>query len=121
MGRDLGVPVGSGRFLIDNIPFYAKNLSCGDVVEAEKKGNDLIFKCVVEPSTNSTIRIVIYDLMEEAEIRDNLLSMKCSVEGTGTPGLIAVNVPKASLEEVTDFVAEAFANEKLDFEEGALR
>lgn len=115
------IPMGDGRFKVDNIPFYAKNLSCDDIVEAWRDGNDYIFTRVTHPSENSTIRVVIYDLANENWIRNDLSTAGCSIEGTGIPGLIAVNVPKTSLERVLDFLEKAFADEKLDFEEGALR
>ena len=115
------VPLGGGQFRIDNIPFYAKNLSCDDIVEAIKDGDDYIFKRLVYPSQNSTIRVIIYDLTDEKEIRNTLISLGCSIEGTGTDGLIAVHVPKANIDNVLDFIEGAAAGEELDFEEGALR
>lgn len=114
-------PTSDGCFKIDNIPFYAKNLSCGDLVEASREGNKYLFKRVVKPSENSTIRIILYDLADEAEVRKSFTDFGCSIEGTGTPGLIAVNVPKKNLESVIDSLEEAFAEDKLDFEEGAIR
>lgn len=114
-------PIGGDRFKIDNIPFYAKNLSCDDVVEATRKGDEYIFTRVVSQSENSTIRVVLYNLADEGGVRSNLVNFGCSIEGTGIPGLIAVNVPKNNIERVLDFLEEAFADEKLDFEEGALR
>ena len=115
------IPMGDGRFKIDNIPFYAKNLSCDDIVEATRQGDEYVFKRVVSPSENSTIRVVLYDLANEGSVRNDLANLGCSIEGTGTQGLIAVNVPKKNIEPVVDFLEEAFAEEKLDFEEGALR
>jgi hypothetical protein len=115
------IPMGDGRFKLDNIPFYAKNLSCDDIVEARVDGNDYVLTRVVDPSENSTIRVVIYDLADENRVRNELSAAGCSIEGTGTPGLIAVNVPKTSLESILDFLGKAFVDEKLDFEEGALR
>jgi len=35
--------------------------------------------------------------------------------------MIAINVPKKSVEQVVAFLNRAFADEKLDFEEGVLR
>lgn len=115
------IPIGGGHFKVDNVPFYAKNLSCHDIVEASREGDAYILKRVVTPSENSPIRVVTYDLAEEEYVRHELTTLGCSIEGTGTPGLIAVNVPKMSLEDVLDFLENAFAEEKLDFEEGALR
>jgi len=115
------MPLGGKRFRIDNIPFYAKNLSCDDIIEVNKKGDELIFSRLIQPSENSTIRLVIYDLRDEKCIRRSLLDLGCSIEGTGTPGLIAVNVPRASIARAINFLNDAFAGEKLDFEEGAMR
>lgn len=115
------IPMGDGRFKIDNIPFYAKNLSCDDIVEATPEGDEHVFRRVVDPSENSTIRAVIYDLAHESDVRNDLSTLGCSIEGTGTPGLIAINVPKGSIENVLDFLENAYADERLDFEEGALR
>lgn len=115
------IPVGNEHFKIDNIPFYAKNLSCGDVVHASSEGDEYVFKRVVDPSEDSTVRVVLYDLTEEAGLRKSLEALGCAIEGTGTAGLIAVNVPKRSLDEVIDALEEGFAEDKLDFEEGALR
>lgn len=115
------IPVGSGCFKIDNIPFYARNLSCEDIVEAIREGKEYVFRRVVNPSENSTIRVVTHDLADEAGVRDELTGLGCSIEGSGIPGLIAVNVPKAVLENVLDFLEQAFSDDKLDFEEGTLR
>ena len=37
-------PVGGNAFKIKNVPFYAKGLSCEDVVEAEPKARHLDFQ-----------------------------------------------------------------------------
>jgi len=115
------VLVKRGYFKIDNIPFYAKNLSCDDIVEARRQGKEYVFERVAFPSENSTIRVVLYDLADESDFRKKLQGLGCRIEGTGTPGLIAVNVPKESLVHVLDTLEEGFAMDKLDFEEGALR
>ena len=115
------LPAGDGRFKIDNIPFYAKNLSCDDIVEVVLEDNKYVIRRVVKTSENSTIRVVVYDLSHEAYVRDILLKLGCSIEGTGIPGLIAVNVPKHALDDVIDFLEDQFAEDRVDFEEGALR
>lgn len=115
------VPFGDGYFKIDNIPYYAKNLSCDDIVEVEYQDDAYVLKRVIKPSENSTIRVILYDLADEEDVRKELFSMGCAMEGTGTAGLIAVNVPKANIEQVLNFLNDAFKSEKLDFEEGTLR
>ncbi len=115
------IPLGGTRFRIDNVPFYARGLSCDDIVEADEVDGEFVFRKVVRPSDNSTIRIIVYNLDDEDQIRETLVGFGCSIEGVGIDGLIAVNVPKTSLEEVNGFLAKAFADGQLDFEEGSLR
>lgn len=115
------LPVGDDLFKIDNIPFYAKNLSCDDIIEATRQEDEYVFKRVVTPSENSTVRVVLFDLANEEKLRADLTNLGCSIEGTGTPGMLAVNIPKMAVERVINFLEEEFAEEKLDFEEGALR
>jgi hypothetical protein len=115
------VPLGEGLYKVDNIPFYAMNISWEDVVEAEYQDNLYILKRLVQPSENSTIRVVVYDLANEDDVRKRISEMGCAMEGSGIPGLIAVNVPKASIEKVLIFLNDAFEKEQLDFEEGVLR
>jgi hypothetical protein len=115
------IPIGGGRFKIDNIPFYAKNLSCDDIVAASNEGGEYIFTSIVEPSENSTIRVVIYDLDDEKNVRDFLVALGCSIEAVGTPGLIAINIPKTAMNNALKFLENAFSDQRLDFEEGALR
>lgn len=115
------IPLGCNRFKIDNIPFYAKGLSCDDIIEANEGDIGYIFNKVIQKSDNSTIRVVVYDLEDEQSVRSAISSFNCSIEGTGTPGLIAINVPKGKLVEVEKFLQSAFIDGRIDFEEGALR
>src|SRR5687768_11693591 len=86
--------LGGNLFKIDNIPFYAKNLSCDDVVEAVREAGEYHLNRVVNFSNNSTIRVVIYDLEYENFVRSHLISLGSSIEGTGITGLLAVNIPR---------------------------
>src|SRR2546423_10095822 len=50
-------PQGDGTYKIKNVPFYAKGISCEDVVEAEPQGETLVFKRIVRHSGHSTYQI----------------------------------------------------------------
>jgi hypothetical protein len=115
------IPLEGGLFRIDNIPFYAKGLSCDDIVAASLIDGEYRFLKIISPSTNSTFRIVVYDLKDEEQIRSSLQSLGCAIEGTGTAGLLSVNVPREAREGVEAFVRDGLAAEKLDYEEAALR
>jgi Domain of unknown function (DUF4265) len=115
------VPLGGNRFKIDNIPFFVRGISCDDVVLAVVANNELRFKGLLETSANSTIRLIVYDLDGVKKVRDHLKSFGCDVEGTGIPGLLAVNVPSPTLDDVLAYVRKGFDKDQWDFEEGAVR
>lgn len=47
-------------YRIDNVPFYAWLVSCGDIVSAHEVGGDLVFDAVEAPGGHSTIRVIAY-------------------------------------------------------------
>src|ERR1700753_3826510 len=53
-------PTQESTFKLDNIPFFAKGVSCGDIIAADQTPSGLIFKELVQPSGHSTVRIIIY-------------------------------------------------------------
>src|SRR3546814_4376295 len=75
------VPLGDGRYILDNIPFYAKFVSDGDVISASVIDGDLTFQEVLEASRNCTIRIITLDDSDGAEVRNILENIGCKVEG----------------------------------------
>lgn len=115
------IPLGNKTFRLDNIPFYARNISCDDIIEADFVNGEYLFSRIIMESDNSTIRVIIYNLEQEIELRNKLIGLGCSIEGSGTPGFIAVNVTKDSVAEVINFLEAKHNNEELDFEEGAIR
>jgi hypothetical protein len=115
------VPLGQSLFRIDNIPFYVKGLSCDDIVQGVVEDGKYFLLKVVEESSNSTIRVVISNLEDEREIRDSLCDLGCSIEGTGIPGLIALNIPIQSKNDTIEFLQKSFDIGKIDYEEGAVR
>jgi hypothetical protein len=50
-------PLGGMRYRLLNVPFYARNLALGDVLECEEKNGQKWFKRRVKRSGNGTIRI----------------------------------------------------------------
>lgn len=114
-------PLGNDLYQIDNIPFYAKGLSCDDIVEVEVQGAEYRLARVVKESDNSTIRVLVYDLDDEQETRARFAAAGCSIEGVGTPGLLALSVPKESRFAVDRLLKRLTEEDKIDYEEGALR
>lgn len=52
---------GDGRYRIDNIPFYAYDISLGDVVTGTVDGDRIAFQRVLERGGHSTYRILVKD------------------------------------------------------------
>jgi hypothetical protein len=115
------IPMGDSLFKIDNIPFFAKGLSCDDVVSAAFEGDTYIFSEVVTPSDNSTVRVLVFDSESVAEIRAALSEIGCESEGSGIPGLFSMNIPKNCQAQVYEVLRTAASDERLDYEEAAAR
>lgn len=118
------VPQGDGgRFLLDNIPFYAKGVSSGDVIRAaSNERGELIFQEVLEASGNSTFRVYIFDESQVQSVRDDLRSIGCPSELSEVSNLIAVEVPAdRPIEPFLDYIVEAEETGKLEYQEATLR
>lgn len=53
--------VGPDRYRIDNIPFYAYDISVDDIVRAREEGGRLAFDAVLSRGGHSTYRVLIKD------------------------------------------------------------
>ena len=61
-----------GLYAIDNVPFFARGISWGDVVSVERQGDDLYFKEVVRRSDHSVLRVIVFDTSKVGEMHDML-------------------------------------------------
>jgi hypothetical protein len=114
-------PVGEGLFKIDNIPFFATGVAMDDVVAAIPDGGVLQYKDVVQPSGHSTLRIIVYEESQTAEVRALFKRMGCSTELSHIPGLIAVDVPPSvSLQSLRRVLDEGRSQGRWDYEEACL-
>lgn len=80
---------------LDNAPFFARDISCGDVVEIERRGQEEFFVCVAERGGHSTVRLVVeHPGLTASDIAEPLRELGCRWEVT-TPGsgTVAVDVP----------------------------
>jgi Domain of unknown function (DUF4265) len=114
-------PVGGNAFKIKNVPFYAKGLSCEDVVEAEPKEGTLIFKKVIQHNGHSTYRIYASDTRKAPDVvalTDKLSRMRCEIE-PATDKLVGIDVlPDADIHKVYETLQESERNGTIDFQEG---
>lgn len=114
--------VGKNLYRLDNIPFFARRVSCDDVVRVVMDEGVLIFDEVIEYSSNSTIRIFVFESQDVEEVQSELVRLGCQFEGTGISKLIAVNVPAdAQLDQLLTYLKSGIDEHKWELEESSLR
>lgn len=116
-------PIGAGRFRIENVPFYARDLSCDDVVSGRlDESGTLYFDNLVIPSGNSTFRVIVHDIDRLEEVRLGVVAHGVSTEVDRRQHLIAIDVPSTmQIEPLLNHLMFLRDEGIADFEEGALR
>lgn len=108
--RVWAVPLDGGRYRIDNVPFFAYNVSVGDVVEAPGPDRVPLAHRVVRRSGHRTIRVAFEEpegLEGEAAraFVAELERLGCGYEGF-EPMLLAVDVPPEVESEAVERLCE---------------
>jgi hypothetical protein len=111
-----------GLYCLDNIPFFAKGISSGDVISIEIRDGELQFKGVVRPSANSVFRIYVADVTDVQSARESFRKLGCESEQSHIPKLFSVEIPgTVSFERVARLLTEGKSSGRWDYEEGVLR
>ena len=111
-----------GLYCVDNIPFYVRGISSGDVVSAEEDCGQLLFKKLVRPSTNSVFRLYLSDASDMQAARDQFRGLGCETELSNLPRLVAVEIPdEVDFEPVGSLFQQGAAGGRWEYEEGVLR
>lgn len=115
--------LGDRKFKIDNIPFYAPDLSADDIVEAEPSPEGVLtYARTIQRSSNSTIRVVLYEEGVRQAILGELQQLGCDYEVAAPTNLIAVNVPDATdIDRLLAFLKRESDAQTIDYEESAPR
>lgn len=115
--------LGDGRLKIDSIPFYVQDLSADDIVEATPgPEGGLVYVRTIQPSSNSTLRVILYEEDAREQLLNSLRDLGCDYEIAVPTTLIAVNVPAAAdVAQLLDLLSREADAEKIDFEESAPR
>jgi Domain of unknown function (DUF4265) len=113
----------SHEYILDNIPFFARQATSGDVVQAMAgDGGVLWFERMVKPSGKSLLRVTFFQPTKVQEVRTALERIGCATEWDDTHRLVSVSVPpSAELESVQSYLAEQAQAGYLDYEEALLR
>ena len=114
-------PADNGIYVVGNIPFYAKGISCEDKIKATPQGDILVFDAVSQHSGHSTYRVYAKDWRTAAGVApllETLRGMRCDIE-IATDNLVGVDVlPEADIYEVYGTLEDADRAGIIDFDEG---
>ena len=108
-------------YQINNIPFLAKNIAFGDIVEASEEDGMLYFEDLLETSGHSTVRVIFWNAEDLKPAADELIRLGCDWEGSHIPSMIAVDVPPTvDYTIIKAFLDEGFHNKLWDYQEACL-
>ncbi|MEZ4297507.1 MAG: DUF4265 domain-containing protein [Polyangiaceae bacterium] len=111
--------IDEGSGIIDNIPFFCRDVSLGDTVKFQLIGNEIWYVATIRRSGNSLIRVLYYDT-DPSSIRNLIEDLGCETELDTTHKLLAVSVPPGELSQVQAFLAAKEAEGVLGYEEAIL-
>jgi len=107
---------------MDNIPFYVKGISAGDIATAGPRQGQLLFMALVCPSGNSVFRLYSSDMPDVGSARDTLRALGCESELSNNPKLVAVGIPgTVPIEPVSAFLEAGALSGRWEYEEGVMR
>ena len=112
----------SGEYVIDNVPFFARDATLGDIVHTREVDGQLWFDDVAHHSQNSLVRVVFFDTAAVEVVNQRVVSLGCSTEFMRAHNLLAVCVPiTVSLRDLRTYLQAQAASGILDYEEPILR
>jgi hypothetical protein len=88
--------VGRGTYRVENVPFYVRGVSLGDIVTAKERDGELWYRKTIEKSGNGTIRVFCksgFDAGKGRKIMDELSKRGFIFEFLGK-SLAAGNIPE---------------------------
>ena len=112
-----------GYLKVNNIPFYSKEISLGDIVSGiQTEENYLLYDKTIIHSKNSTLRIVFFN--ENQKFKDKILTklidLGCEYEAFNV-NFYAINIPiQVDIEEIYNFLDEFVETDDLDYDTGYL-
>lgn len=111
-----------GEFIVDNVPFFIRDVTMGDAVVVREEDGCRWFNGVISRSHNSLIRVVFFDRNCIEEVGKSLATMGCSTEFSREHNLMAVNIPgETELTDVQAYLKSEAESGRLDYEEPILR
>ena len=114
-------PLGGGEYALDNIPFFVKGVSCGDVVRVAVSDGERWVAEVVRYCGHGTVRVLAADAADVPALREELQALGCGSELSHISKLIAVDIPPdIPYDSVQPFLRAGMAQGRFDYEEAAI-
>ena len=114
--------LGNGKYRIDNIPFYIKDISPDDIIEGDCSTGRLFFKKLIKKSNISVIRVVFFNINKSDDVMDNLVKNGCRWEGSHLSNLYSVEIPDSgNLKKIKNFLDAQSSYGILDYEDASIR
>ncbi len=112
----------SNSFVVDNIPFYATDISMGDEIKAEVSSAKLRFMKVLRKSKNTTVRLFAMQGSAESELIPKMQSFGGLTEKMEGSSLVAVSLPPtADLAGAFAYLDSESEKRRIGFEELSVR
>lgn len=112
----------AGEYVIDNIPFFARDATIGDTVLVREEEGNHWFERLVRRSQNSLIRVVLFDETCLERVSAHLVAQGCLTEYLRDHSLLAVSIPvTVKLADVQRYLQVEASTGNIDYEEPILR
>jgi hypothetical protein len=108
---------------IDNVPFFTREATFGDVVEYRIAADGVReFVRVLVPSESSLVRVLLLERPDFDRVQARLIEMGCVVEGHAARLMLAVSIPATiDIHEPMNYLVDLADLGKLEYEEAILR
>ncbi|MDM1072410.1 DUF4265 domain-containing protein [Empedobacter brevis] len=111
----------NGNYILDNIPFHIYLYSCDDVVSVKEKNGELFIDRLIEPSGNSTVRLLLNSVEDLESIKKELNELGLESESSSEGKLLAVNIPKKIMyNAVRDYLINGEEEGRWQYEEASI-
>ena len=115
-------PTSQGTYMVDNVPFFIRNIALGDEIRANKTSRVLKFTGIVSPSRNSTLRVMLMKSTVLGRVQEKLDGFGCGYELLQRLKLLAVTVPpEADAKRLLQFLDQEAETGNIGIEESAPR
>lgn len=108
-------------YRLDNILFYAKGFSWGDLIQVKFVDGEPYADVLVKESGHSTVRILFENIDDVQSTRDQLKSIGCDSELSNYQKLIAVDIPPVVYyNDVIEYLDEGEKIAKWEYQEACI-